>query len=147
MAGSDAEIPNILHMSVDPLPTMHPSGEMWASSGHPISPDWRYFSRCRSVVVIFWKWRDWPLSQNDAAQVHHIVDDASVLLPVRLTRLVVAGGFHDRGCQLAHHGGLVRQLQLRCRLPLHIRPGPGQRLLRVGPVLAYPAGPLRRYQS
>jgi hypothetical protein len=26
-------------MSVDPLPTMHPSGEMWASSGHPISPD------------------------------------------------------------------------------------------------------------
>ena len=34
-----AEIPNILHMSVDPLPTMHPSGEMWASSGHPISRD------------------------------------------------------------------------------------------------------------
>jgi len=34
-----AEIPNILHMSVDPLPTMHPSGEMWANSGHPISPD------------------------------------------------------------------------------------------------------------
>ncbi len=24
-----AEIPDILHMSVDPLPTMHPSGEMW----------------------------------------------------------------------------------------------------------------------
>jgi hypothetical protein len=34
-----AEIPNILRMSVDPLPTMHPSGEMWANSGHPISPD------------------------------------------------------------------------------------------------------------
>src|SRR5215475_2749468 len=29
---------------------------------------WRYFSRCRSVVVIFWKWRDWPLSQNDAGE-------------------------------------------------------------------------------
>lgn len=34
-----AEIPNILHMSVDPLPTMHPSGEMWANTGYPISPD------------------------------------------------------------------------------------------------------------
>ena len=34
-----AEIPNILHMSVDPLPTGHPSGEMWASAGHPFSPD------------------------------------------------------------------------------------------------------------
>src|SRR6266480_4613386 len=34
-----AEIPNILHMSVEPLPTMHPNGEMWASTGHPISPD------------------------------------------------------------------------------------------------------------
>ena len=34
-----AEIPNILQMSVDPLPTMHPSREMWTSSGHPVSPD------------------------------------------------------------------------------------------------------------
>ena len=34
-----AEIPDILHMSVDPLPTMHPSGEMWANIGHPVSPD------------------------------------------------------------------------------------------------------------
>jgi hypothetical protein len=34
-----AEIPGILHMSVDPLPTMHPSGEMWANTGHPISPE------------------------------------------------------------------------------------------------------------
>ena len=34
-----AEIPNILHMSVDPLPTAHPSGEMWANVGHPVSPD------------------------------------------------------------------------------------------------------------
>jgi len=36
-----AEIPGILHMSVDPLPTMHPSGEMWANIGHPVSPDKR----------------------------------------------------------------------------------------------------------
>ena len=34
-----AEIPGILHMSVEPLPTMHPSGEIWASIGHPVSPD------------------------------------------------------------------------------------------------------------
>jgi hypothetical protein len=34
-----AEIPDILHMSVDPLPTMHPSGEMWVNIGHPVSPD------------------------------------------------------------------------------------------------------------
>src|SRR5215469_9880458 len=34
-----AEIPGILHMSVEPLPTMHPSGEMWANTGYPISPD------------------------------------------------------------------------------------------------------------
>ena len=34
-----AEIPGILNMSVDPLPTAHESGEMWASTGHPINPD------------------------------------------------------------------------------------------------------------
>lgn len=34
-----AEIPGILHISVDPLPTAHPSGEMWANLGHPISPE------------------------------------------------------------------------------------------------------------
>ena len=34
-----AEIPKILEMSVEPLPTMHPDGEMWVNSGHPISPD------------------------------------------------------------------------------------------------------------
>jgi len=34
-----AEIPSILHMTVDPLPTAHPSGEMWANTGHPVSPD------------------------------------------------------------------------------------------------------------
>jgi hypothetical protein len=34
-----AEIPGVLHLAVDPLPTLHPSGEMWANTGHPISPD------------------------------------------------------------------------------------------------------------
>src|SRR5262245_7535470 len=34
-----AEIPGILHMSVDPLPTLHPSGEMCANVGHPVAPD------------------------------------------------------------------------------------------------------------
>jgi hypothetical protein len=34
-----AEIIGILHMSVDPLPTAHPGGEMWANTGHPVSPD------------------------------------------------------------------------------------------------------------
>jgi hypothetical protein len=34
-----AEIPDILQMTVDPLPTAHPSGEMWANIGHPVSPD------------------------------------------------------------------------------------------------------------
>ena len=34
-----AEIPKILHMTVAPLPTAHPSGEMWAGTGHPVSPD------------------------------------------------------------------------------------------------------------
>lgn len=34
-----AEIPGILRMSVDPLPTMHPSGEIWANVGHPVNAD------------------------------------------------------------------------------------------------------------
>lgn len=34
-----ADIPGILHMSVDPLPTMHPSGEMYMNLGHPVSAD------------------------------------------------------------------------------------------------------------
>jgi hypothetical protein len=34
-----AEIPGILHMSVDPLPTAHPSGEIWANTGHPVNPE------------------------------------------------------------------------------------------------------------
>jgi hypothetical protein len=34
-----AEIPGILRMAVEPLPTMHPSGEAWAAIGHPVAPD------------------------------------------------------------------------------------------------------------
>ncbi len=34
-----AEIPGIMHMGVEPLPTMHPSGESWAAIGHPVAPD------------------------------------------------------------------------------------------------------------
>ncbi len=33
------EIPGIMQMAVDPLPTMHPSGEIWATLGHPVAPD------------------------------------------------------------------------------------------------------------
>ena len=34
-----AQIPGILQMSVDPLPTLHPSGEIWANIGHPVAPE------------------------------------------------------------------------------------------------------------
>jgi hypothetical protein len=34
-----AEIPGIMHMSVEPLPTLREDGEMWTSAGHPIAPD------------------------------------------------------------------------------------------------------------
>ena len=34
-----AEIPGVMHMAVEPLPTMHPSGEIWAAVGHPVAPD------------------------------------------------------------------------------------------------------------
>jgi hypothetical protein len=33
------EISRIMHMAVEPLPTMHPSGEIWAALGHPVAPD------------------------------------------------------------------------------------------------------------
>ena len=33
------EIPNILHLAVEPLPSAHPSGESWAAIGHPVAPD------------------------------------------------------------------------------------------------------------
>ena len=34
-----AEIPGILHMAVEPLGSMHPSGEIWGAMGHPVAPD------------------------------------------------------------------------------------------------------------
>jgi hypothetical protein len=34
-----AEIPGIMHMAVEPLGTMHPSGEIWGAMGHPVAPD------------------------------------------------------------------------------------------------------------
>jgi hypothetical protein len=34
-----AEIPAILQMAVEPIPTMHPSGEIWTTLGHPVAPD------------------------------------------------------------------------------------------------------------
>ena len=33
------EIPGIMQMAVAPLPTMHPSGEVWGATGHPVAPD------------------------------------------------------------------------------------------------------------
>ncbi|HET9019007.1 MAG TPA: DUF1326 domain-containing protein [Acetobacteraceae bacterium] len=37
--GRSAEIPGILHMAVEPLGSMHPSGEIWGAMGHPVAPD------------------------------------------------------------------------------------------------------------
>jgi hypothetical protein len=34
------EIPGVMQMAVEPLPTMREDGEMWAATGHPINPDW-----------------------------------------------------------------------------------------------------------
>src|SRR3954451_14353059 len=34
-----AEIPGIMRMAVEPLPTMHSSAEIWAAAGHPVAPD------------------------------------------------------------------------------------------------------------
>jgi hypothetical protein len=34
-----AEIPAIMQMGVEPIPTMHPSGEIWTTLGHPVAPD------------------------------------------------------------------------------------------------------------
>jgi hypothetical protein len=33
------EIAGIMHMAVSPLPTGHPTGEMWTAAGHPFNPD------------------------------------------------------------------------------------------------------------
>ena len=34
-----AEIPDVLKMTVEALPTMRADGEMWAATGHPVNPD------------------------------------------------------------------------------------------------------------
>jgi hypothetical protein len=34
-----AEIPGIMSMAVEPLPTMRADGEMWVGAGHPVAPD------------------------------------------------------------------------------------------------------------
>jgi hypothetical protein len=33
------EIPTIMQMAVEPIPTMHPSAEIWTTLGHPVAPD------------------------------------------------------------------------------------------------------------
>jgi hypothetical protein len=33
------EIPQVMHIAVEPLPTMREDGEMWAATGHPVNPD------------------------------------------------------------------------------------------------------------
>jgi hypothetical protein len=33
------DIPGIMQMGVEPIPTMHAGGEIWASLGHPVAPD------------------------------------------------------------------------------------------------------------
>ncbi|HTT79059.1 MAG TPA: DUF1326 domain-containing protein [Stellaceae bacterium] len=33
------DIPGIMQMAVQPIPTMHPAGEVWTALGHPVAPD------------------------------------------------------------------------------------------------------------
>ncbi|HTT79558.1 MAG TPA: DUF1326 domain-containing protein, partial [Stellaceae bacterium] len=33
------DIPGIMQMAVQPIPTMHPAGEVWTTLGHPVAPD------------------------------------------------------------------------------------------------------------
>ena len=33
------EIPDIMRLAVEPLPSAHPSGETWTAAGHPVAPD------------------------------------------------------------------------------------------------------------
>jgi hypothetical protein len=33
------EIPGIMQMAVEPIPSLHPSGETWVAAGHPVAPD------------------------------------------------------------------------------------------------------------
>ncbi|HKS90042.1 MAG TPA: DUF1326 domain-containing protein [Stellaceae bacterium] len=37
--GRSVEIPGVASMAVEPIPTMHPNGEIWANLGHPVAPD------------------------------------------------------------------------------------------------------------
>jgi hypothetical protein len=39
-----AEIPGVLKMAVEALPTMREDGAMWAATGHPVSPDKLFFA-------------------------------------------------------------------------------------------------------
>jgi hypothetical protein len=41
VAGSrrSVEIPGIMQMAVEPIPTLHASGEIWVAAGHPVAPD------------------------------------------------------------------------------------------------------------
>src|SRR5262249_60586463 len=43
----------------------HSFGEAFSIRALDRSCGRRYFSRCRSVVVVCWKWRDRPLRQNE----------------------------------------------------------------------------------
>jgi hypothetical protein len=42
------EIPGIMNMGVEPLPSLHPGGETWAATGHPVAPDRLAFAVGRS---------------------------------------------------------------------------------------------------
>ena len=33
------EIPGVMQMKIEPIPTMHPGGEVWTTLGHPVAPD------------------------------------------------------------------------------------------------------------
>src|SRR4029077_19807642 len=57
-----AEIPNILHMTVDPLPTAHPSGEMWANIGHPVILRYQTRTHDAAIAILEIIPREVPLS-------------------------------------------------------------------------------------
>ena len=42
------EIPGVMQMGVEPVPTVHPSGEIWGAMGHPVAPDRMAFAVGRS---------------------------------------------------------------------------------------------------
>lgn len=37
--GRKVSIPGVLNMAVEPLGSLHPSGEIWAAVGHPVAPE------------------------------------------------------------------------------------------------------------